>query len=174
MILSVYNFCKKHEIIKIGNWTRKKLQLLSQVLELFCCWLYNDSFENVSLVAIRLVQCKLALSDQLLWLILSFKLMIAILLFFFLFTLGTWLPTDLTVWLLFICLRANDRQPAFNLSLYSELWVPLEPIPMVSVGVSRVWIASFKPVCFVAIVLQVSDCRFCGTSLFCCYWLFFE
>ena len=33
MILSLYTVYNKHEMIKIGNETREKLQILSQVLE---------------------------------------------------------------------------------------------------------------------------------------------
>ena len=40
MIFRLYTVYKKHEMIKIGSQTREKSQVLSQVLELFYCWLY--------------------------------------------------------------------------------------------------------------------------------------
>ena len=40
MILRFYTVYNKQAIWKIGNQTREKLQVFSQVLELFCCRLY--------------------------------------------------------------------------------------------------------------------------------------
>ena len=40
MIFMLYAANKKHEMIKIGNQTKEKSQVLSQVLEQFCFQLY--------------------------------------------------------------------------------------------------------------------------------------
>ena len=40
MIVRLYAVYNKHEIIKIGIYIREKSQVLSQVLEEFCCRLY--------------------------------------------------------------------------------------------------------------------------------------
>ena len=40
MIFKLYTVYNKHEMIKIDGQTREKSQVLSQVLEKFCCRLY--------------------------------------------------------------------------------------------------------------------------------------
>ena len=49
MIFRLYTIYDKHDMIKIDNQTRIKLQVFSKVLYEFCCCLYMAVFRHVHL-----------------------------------------------------------------------------------------------------------------------------